>query len=70
MLTSSNMLNLFSHTIWESIALSNFNIHYIQTGKSKQRVPSELKEVDETLWRNGNAAALWIVGCAGMVCIL
>lgn len=44
-------------------------IQYIQKSEI-QKVPLELKEVDEALRRNGNAAALRIVGCAGMLRIL
>lgn len=32
--------------------------------------PSVLEEVDEALWRHRHTAALCVVGCAGMVCVL
>lgn len=32
--------------------------------------PLEFEKVDETLWRHGLAAALWVIGSARMVCIL
>lgn len=53
-----------SQGIQESIALLT-----IYTQKDG-RLPSELEEVDETLWRYWNAATLCIVGCAWVVCVL
>lgn len=31
---------------------------------------SEFKKVDKVLRGEGHGAALWVVGCAGMVCVL
>lgn len=31
---------------------------------------SEVEKVDEVLRGKGHGAALWVVGCAGMVCVL
>lgn len=33
-------------------------------------VVSEVEKVDEVLWGERHSAALWIVGCAGVVCVL
>lgn len=43
-------------------------VHYVQ--HTLAFVASEVEEVDEILWSEWQSAALWVIGCAGVVCVL
>lgn len=43
----------------------NNSIYSLDSGRG-----SEVEKVDKVLRGEGHGAALWVVGCAGMVCVL
>lgn len=68
--TSIVNFTLSKYTNWKSLRNKKMYryVHYVQHPSAC--AASEVEKVDEILWREGLCAALWVIGCAGVVCVL
>lgn len=48
----------------------HFYVQYLQSDHLDLGRGSELEKVNKVLRGEGHSAAFWVVGCAGMVCVL
>lgn len=48
----------------------HFYVQYVQSVHLDLRGGSEVEKVDKVLRGKGHGATFWVVGCAGMVCVL